>query len=71
MSDQQTTIGGWCEAYRAAFVATALERGWTCDNANTWASEIDEDAWRWAKERDPAKCGAADVIECEIEAANV
>lgn len=68
---QQGTIGAWCEAYRAAFVAAALARGWSRDDANSWACEIDEDAWLYAKERAPAKCAAADVIECEAEAASV
>jgi hypothetical protein len=68
---REPTIGGWCQTYRAAFVTTVLARGWTRDDADAWASEIDEEAWRWATERDPVKCAANDVLECEVEAASV
>jgi hypothetical protein len=60
----------WEAAYTAAFVEIAVARGWRRDNAETWPSEIADEAFieAYRYEWDPRRTAEADVIGCEEEA---
>ena len=62
----------WCAEYVAAFVAFALTRNWTRENAEEWAYGIAYEALNAACGFDlyPAEAARADVVECERDAAN-
>ena len=60
----------WKTEYVGAFVAYAVSREWTRENAETWAVEIADDALDDARGSDPSAMARADVIECEWDAAN-
>ena len=60
----------WHAAYVTEFVRFALTRNWVAKNALEWASEI-KDYARTDGYRDPVKQACMDVVECEIEYANV
>lgn len=63
-------VSDWADAYCRAFVAFAVSRGWSQDEAESWPSHIVQDAmleaakWDWS----PQAAAEADVIECEQEA---
>ena len=62
----------WCAEYVAAFVAFALTRNWTRENAEEWAHAISGDAvidTRGGNDG-PAAVARIDVVECERDAAN-
>lgn len=62
----------WLAAYRAGFRAFARARGWTDENIESgWLDDcMPEDAWRAHGDQPAAHIAAADVLACEIEAAN-
>jgi hypothetical protein len=56
----------WKAEYITAFVAFAVLRNWTAENADEWAQSIVDDALIERK-GDPKAAAEADVIECEWE----
>ena len=60
----------WKAEYVNAFVAFAVSRKWVYGNAETWASEIADEALDDARGSDPAGAAHADVIVCELETEN-
>ncbi len=61
----------WKAEYVEAFVAEAVSRKWTRENAETWAAHIVNDAMHHGFDGDPAAKARGDVVECELEAASV
>lgn len=57
----------WKAAYDEAFVACAVRRGWRKEDAETWPSEIHDDACISAYNHNycPVATAERDVIECE------
>ena len=60
----------WKAGYVGAFVAYAVSRKWTRENAETRAAEIADDALHYGFDADPADAACDDVIECEWDNAN-
>ena len=60
----------WKAEYVGAFVAEAVSRNWTRENAEIWAAELAAQALDDMRGYDPADAARHDVEECELEAAN-
>ncbi len=62
----------WKSAYSVAFVETAVSRGWSRENAESWPGEIAGEALLSAAGHDfcPRRTAEADVIACELERAD-
>lgn len=60
----------WQAAYDKEFVGYAVARGWTQENAETWPSEINDDAFlsRDQHHHDPIETARYDVRQCELGA---
>jgi hypothetical protein len=59
----------WLAAYSASFISIAVSRGWKQADAETWPTEIGDEAFieSWRQDCDPQQ-SLADVIACEQEA---
>jgi hypothetical protein len=57
----------WLTAYTAAFVETAVSRGWRRGDAETWPVGIGDEAFIEAHRYnwDPWRAAAEDVVACE------
>ena len=60
----------WKAKYVGAFVAEAVSRKWSRENAEAWAAQIANEALLIAFESEPAVVARGDVVECELEAAS-
>ena len=62
----------WRAEYVGAFVAEAVSRKWSRENAEAWAAQIADDALEFqvVRSADPSGAARNDVIECEREARN-
>ena len=60
----------WKAEYVAGFVAYAVSRKWTREDAKIWAGEIADEALHYVSGTDPVDIARHDVVECELEAAN-
>jgi hypothetical protein len=59
----------WKAAYDAEFVRYAVSRGWSQENAESWPSEIHDEAFLVRDEHgyDPIETAREDVRMCELE----